>query len=154
MTLIPGVEINALVTRDLGLWEGELHILGFGMDPDDEAFEARLAAQRGERRARFDGRSTACARSGCRSMPRSSLVPATTTPSAGRPSPARSSRPGFAASVEDAFSRLIGHGMPGYVPREGLGPEAAIAAIRGAGGSPCWPTSARPRRGWTSSASS
>ena len=24
MTLIPGVEINALVTRDLGLWEGEL----------------------------------------------------------------------------------------------------------------------------------
>ena len=30
MTLIPGIEINALVTRDLGLWEGELHILGFG----------------------------------------------------------------------------------------------------------------------------
>ena len=41
MTLIPGVEINAIVTRDLGLWEGELHILGFGMDPDDPAFEGR-----------------------------------------------------------------------------------------------------------------
>src|SRR5438093_6310748 len=25
LTLIPGVEINALVTRDLGLWEWELH---------------------------------------------------------------------------------------------------------------------------------
>ena len=54
LTLIPGVEINAIVTRDLGLWEGELHILGFGMDPDDEAFEAALAAQRGRRRERFE----------------------------------------------------------------------------------------------------
>ena len=53
MTLIPGVEINALVTRDLGLWEGELHILGFGMDPDDEAFEAAMVAQRDQRRRRF-----------------------------------------------------------------------------------------------------
>src|SRR5258708_2934061 len=26
LTLVPGVEINALVTRDLGLWEWELHI--------------------------------------------------------------------------------------------------------------------------------
>ncbi len=33
LTLVPGVEINAIVTRDLGLWEGELHVLGFGMDP-------------------------------------------------------------------------------------------------------------------------
>src|SRR6186997_2393343 len=54
MTLIPGIEINALVTRDLGLWEGELHILGFGMDPDDEAFEATLASQRRRRRERFE----------------------------------------------------------------------------------------------------
>lgn len=26
MTLLPGVEINALMPRDLGLWESELHI--------------------------------------------------------------------------------------------------------------------------------
>jgi len=43
LTLLPGVEINAIVTRDLGLWEGELHILGFGMDPADDAFEAMVA---------------------------------------------------------------------------------------------------------------
>jgi predicted metal-dependent phosphoesterase TrpH len=54
LQLIPGVEINALVTRDLGLWEWELHILGFGMDPDDSAFEASLAGQRHARRERFD----------------------------------------------------------------------------------------------------
>ena len=45
-------------------------------------------------------------------------------------------RAGFATSVEDAFSRIIGHGGPGYVRREGLGPESAIAAIRSAGGLP------------------
>jgi len=36
--------------------------------------------------------------------------------------------------VEDAFSRLIGHGMPAYVARQGLGPEDAIRVITAAGG--------------------
>ncbi len=64
LELIPGVEINALVTRDLGLWEGELHILGFGMDPDDEAFEAALvdAARPAADPVRADGRAAARAR--------------------------------------------------------------------------------------------
>ena len=43
---------------------------------------------------------------------------------------------GFATSVEDAFRRLIGRGLPGYVPRDGLGPIEAIRAIRAAGGLP------------------
>ena len=43
---------------------------------------------------------------------------------------------GFASTVEEAFDRIIGHGRPGYVRREGLGPEAAIEAIRSAGGLP------------------
>ena len=55
----------------------------------------------------------------------------------GRPTIARALiAAGFATSVEDAFARIIGHGGPGYVRREGLGPEAAIAAIRAAGGLP------------------
>ncbi|HUP54567.1 MAG TPA: PHP domain-containing protein, partial [Methylomirabilota bacterium] len=55
----------------------------------------------------------------------------------GRPTVARALvAAGFAASVEDASSRIIGHGSPGYVRREGLGPEAAIAAISAAGGIP------------------
>ncbi len=35
--LIPGVEINALA-KGIPLAEGELHILGFGMDEADDAF--------------------------------------------------------------------------------------------------------------------
>ena len=55
----------------------------------------------------------------------------------GRPTIARAlTAAGHASSVEDAFNRLIGHGCPAYVRREGLGPEDAIIAIRAAGGIP------------------
>ncbi len=137
MTLIPGVEINALVTRDIGLWEWELHILGFGMDPDDEAFEAALATQRAARRSRFE-RTVALLRE--IGMPIDAQVEALATQdddAIGRPTIARALiSAGFATTVEDAFSRIIGHGRPGYVRREGLGPEGAIAAILAAGGIP------------------
>jgi hypothetical protein len=43
---------------------------------------------------------------------------------------------GVATSVEDAFERWLSRGRPAYVPRNGLGPVEAIAAIRGAGGLP------------------
>ena len=137
MTLIPGVEINALVTRDLGLWEGELHILGFGMDPADPAFEGALGVQRDARRSRFD-RTVALLRE--IGMPIDAQVEGLETgddDALGRPTIARALiAAGFATSVEDAFSRIIGHGQPGYVRREGLGPEAAIHVIRDAGGLP------------------
>lgn len=137
MTLIPGIEINALVTRDLGLWEGELHILGFGMDPDDAIFEATLAAQRTSRRSRFDRTVDLLREIG---MPIDAQVAGLDTgddDALGRPTIARALiAAGFATSVEDAFDRIIGHGRPGYVRREGLGPEAAIEAIRAAGGLP------------------
>jgi predicted metal-dependent phosphoesterase TrpH len=137
LTLIPGVEINALVTRDLGLWEWELHILGFGMDPDDAAFEAILSGQRGARRVRFDRTVTRLREIG---MPIDRQVDDLATDdddALGRPTIARALiAAGFASTVEDAFSRIIGHGGPGYVRREGLGPEGAINAIRAAGGLP------------------
>jgi predicted metal-dependent phosphoesterase TrpH len=36
--------------------------------------------------------------------------------------------------VDDAMRRLLARGRPAYVAREGLGPVAAITAIRAAGG--------------------
>jgi predicted metal-dependent phosphoesterase TrpH len=137
LELIPGVEINALVTRDLGLWEGELHILGFGMDPDDDAFEAALAAQRGERRTRFTRTIDQLREIGLPIDDQvADLVP-DDDDALGRPTIARALvAAGFATSVEDAFDRIIGHGKPGYVRRGGMGPEAAIAAINAAGGVP------------------
>ena len=137
LTLIPGVEINALVTRDLGLWEGELHILGFGMDPGDEAFEAALVAQRGARRTRFDRTVARLRELGLPIDAQVAALEVGDDDALGRPTIARALiAAGFATTVEDAFSRIIGHGAPGYVRREGLGPEAAIAVISAAGGIP------------------
>src|SRR4051812_30513696 len=56
--LIPAVEINSVADRpliELGieLEEGELHILGYGVDPDSESFEQKLASQRNARMDRL-----------------------------------------------------------------------------------------------------
>ena len=137
LTLIPGIEINALVTQDLGLWESELHILGFGVDPDDEVFELTLAAQRGARRTRFDRTVALLREIGLPIDLQVEALEVGANDALGRPTIARALiAAGFAASVEDAFTRIIGHGGPGYVRREGLGPAAAIGAIRAAGGLP------------------
>ena len=137
LDLLPGVEINALVTRDLGLWEGELHVLGFGMDPADDAFEAAMVGQRDQRRLRFQRTVDRLREIG---LPIDAQVAALTPAdddALGRPTIARALiAAGFAESVEDAFSRLIGHGMPAYVSRQGLGPEDAIRVIVAAGGVP------------------
>jgi predicted metal-dependent phosphoesterase TrpH len=43
---------------------------------------------------------------------------------------------GHAPSVDVAMRDLLARGKPAYVPRQGLGPREAIAAIRDAGGLP------------------
>ena len=137
LTLVPGVEINAIVTRDLGLWEGELHILGFGMDPDDVAFEAALAAQRARRRERFERTVARLGELGLSIDAHVADLADSGDDALGRPIVARALiAAGHATSVEDAFSRLLAWGKPGYVPRTGLGPLEAIEAIRAAGGLP------------------
>ena len=137
LDVIPGVEINCIVPAGLGLWEGELHILGLGVDPADEAFEAALVRQRDARRIRFE---RILARLRELGMPIDDVVgelASTTDDALGRPTVARALMVrGHAASVEDAFQRLLGHGKPAYVPRDGLGPGDAIDAIRAAGGLP------------------
>ena len=137
MTLIPGVEINALVTRDLGLWEGELHILGFGMDPADEAFEAAMVGQRDQRRTRFARTVDRLRELDLSIDVQVAALDPGDDDALGRPTIARAlMAAGFATSVEDAFARLIGHGCPAYVRRDGLGPDEAIRAIASAGGVP------------------
>ena len=136
LDLVAAVEINA-VTRDLdlGLPEGELHVLGIGVDPADDAFEAAIAAQRGARRLRFTATVVRLHDIG---VPVDAHLPEGVMESddaLGRPTLARALvAAGHAESVEDAFRRILGHGLPGYVPRTGMGPVEAIRAIRAAGG--------------------
>ena len=136
LTLIPAVEINA-VTRGLGLElsEGELHILGLGVDPDDEAFEAALAGQRGARRTRFLATVERLREIGLPIDTQVAALDLTADDALGRPTVARALvAAGHAEDVEDAFERWLSWGRPAYVPRSGLGPIEAIHAIRAAGG--------------------
>jgi 3',5'-nucleoside bisphosphate phosphatase len=134
--LIPGVEINAL-SRGIRLADGELHILGFGMDPDDEPFEAALATQRAARRLRFERTVARLREIGLGIDDQIAHIDLTRDDALGRPTIGRALiAAGHATSVEDAFRRLIGWGGPAYVQREGMGPRDAIEAIRDAGGVP------------------
>ncbi len=136
LELIPGVEINA-ISRGIPLVDGELHVLGFGMDPDDDEFESALALQRQARRIRFQQTVTRLAEIGLPIDPQVEWVDLTRDDALGRPTIARALiAAGYADTVEDAFRRLIGWGSPAYVPREGLGPRDAITVIRAAGGLP------------------
>ena len=144
--LIPAVEINTLagsVLRRHGMGRDgeELHVLGFGMDPDDAVFESRLARQRDGRRVRLEATVECLRRHGASIDERLPDILAAVGPTGhdalGRPHIARALiLAGHADSVDDAFARWIDHGRPCYVPREGLGPRDAIETIREAGGLP------------------
>jgi len=137
LELVPAVEINSVAAGIDGLWEGELHILGLGVDPADETFEAALERQRRSREIRFglivarlrelgmpvdEGAET------LRTEPGSSL---------GRPQIARLLvAAGHAPSVDAAMREFLARGKPAYIARHGLGPREAIAAISAAGGLP------------------
>jgi predicted metal-dependent phosphoesterase TrpH len=134
--LLPGVEINAL-SRGIPLAEGELHVLGFGMDPEDDAFEAALVTQRAARRLRFERTVARLREIGLGIDEQIGHIDLARDDALGRPTIGRALiAAGHAMSVEDAFQRLIGWGGPAYVPREGMGPREAIEVIRGAGGVP------------------
>ncbi len=137
LTLLPGVEINCLTASMPELWESELHILGLGVDPADEALEATLAEQRSRRRVRFERTLERLRELGLGVDDVALELDRDQIQSLGRPTVARLLQAkGHVTSVEDGFARYLGRGRPAYVPREGIGPIEAIAAIRQAGGLP------------------
>jgi hypothetical protein len=134
LELITGIEINAVVDRQ-DLWESELHILGFGMDPANDELEAILVSQRARRQERFERTVALLRELGLPIDEPLAELDLRDDDALGRPTIARALvSAGHATSVDDAFQRLVGRGCPAYVPRSGLGPVGAIEAIRAAGG--------------------
>ena len=135
--LVPGVEINATVSDAADLPDGELHLIGLGVDPGAAAFEAVLDRQRGARRRRFERMLAKLREAGLPVDAQLEDLDRNDDESLGRPTIARALvAAGFARDVQDAFDRIVGHGRPGYVRREAMGPVDALAAIRRAGGLP------------------
>lgn len=133
--LIPAVEINTRAARPAATGVKELHILGFGVDPSDDAFEAVLALQQASRHERSERIAALLRRLGLpidREL-EETLPAAVTSP--GRPHLARALvLAGHAGTVDEAMLRWLAPGAPAYVPRTGISPHEAIAAIRRAGG--------------------
>jgi len=135
--VIPGVEINSVASGIAELWEGELHILGLGVDPDDDALEAALVEQRARRVERFFRIVTRLRELGLPIDDEVAGLAPSEGASLGRPRIARYLvAAGHAASVDDAMQRILARGRPGYEPRVGMGPRAAIETVRAAGGLP------------------
>ncbi len=138
LELVPAVEINS-ITRGLPveLSEGELHILGIGVDPDDEAFETALLKQRDARRIRFAQAVEKLREVGKPIDDQLAAMDLSDGGALGRPTLGRAMMAaGYVESVDEAFRVWIGHGRPAYVARTGMGPIGAIRAIRAAGGLP------------------
>jgi hypothetical protein len=141
LDLLPAVEINSIASGIPDLWEGELHILGLGVDPADDIFEAALERQRGYRESRVHRIVDRLRELGLAVDSQAEELLAgpggASGASLGRPQIARLLiAAGHADSVGDAMHRLLGRGCPAYVPRQGLGPFEAIDAVRAAGGVP------------------
>ena len=131
---VPGVELSTDV--DLGSRRVGVHVLGYWVKEDDPPLVELLAQRRASRERRLARILERLAQVGIvldegriRAMARGGAV--------GRPHVARALvEAGVVATVAEAFDKYLTPGKPGYVPRAPLAPEAAIAAIRAAGGVP------------------
>ncbi|MEO8273876.1 MAG: GNAT family N-acetyltransferase [Chloroflexota bacterium] len=136
LEVLPGIELNSVVTEPAELGEGEVHVLGIGVDPDDDELEDALSRQRTSRRRRFERMVRRLRELDMSVDAALELQPPTNDDDAlGRPRIARAMiAAGYATSVEDAFNRHLSKGRPAYVPRLGLNAIESIRAIRSAGG--------------------
>ncbi|MBI2902953.1 MAG: PHP domain-containing protein [Candidatus Methylomirabilis oxyfera] len=128
--VIPGIEVSA------GLDGDDIHILGYFLDPDDRVLRETLSRLQ-------EGRVTQA-----RSMVErladlgwplvwDRVMAIAQGGSVGRPHIARALiERGYVGSVNEAFSRFLRRGGPGYVEGQKLLPEEAISLIREAGGVP------------------
>ena len=126
ITLIAGVELSCGAHR-------EIHVLGYGFDPDDPALRTFCRTRVQQREARTQAMVQRLAELGkpvdmarVRELARGVM---------GRPHVARAMvEAGHASSVSDAFDRFLKPGKPAYVPKEDVKVAEAVRLIEAAGG--------------------
>lgn len=127
--LVPGVELSCDVPGT------EVHMLGLGIDPHDEALLATLTRLRAGRVDRARGMVEALARLGAPIEWERVQAIAGAADSVGRPHIAHALvEAGHVASFNEAFDRYLGRNAPAYVERSKLAPPDAVEMIRRAGG--------------------
>jgi len=128
LEVIPGVEINSE-----GSW-GDLHFLGYGVDPDHPFLKQRLEAMREARLGRARQMVERLGELGLH-LDWQEVEALAGGESVGRPHVARALyNRGYVGSIQEAFDRYIANDGPAYVPRLRLTPAEVLEAIRRAGG--------------------
>jgi len=123
--VICGIELSAE-------FDGELHILGYGVDPEASSLRQFMADQIVNRRERNRRMCALLRDMGC------VIAPDDTLPDGyGRTHMARDLvASGMAKNVKDAFDRYLVKGCPAYLPRYRGSSAECIRIIRDAGGVP------------------
>ena len=116
---------------------GSMHLLGYGIDPDNRALALHLEQVRKGRESRNRKILLRLNEIGLPLSWEDVLAHSADGAVMGRPHFAQALMAcGRATSVQDAFDRFLSKGRPAYVERFRLEPETAIRLIRGAGGLP------------------
>lgn len=128
---IAGVEITAVTN------ERDIHVLGYGFDPDAPTLTTFLAAQREQRVHRVREMVARLAGHGIVLDGDAILRPTdhVSGKAIGRPAIARALLDGgYVTSIKEAFDLWLTRGRPGFVPRSGPSPQAVFSEIHEAGG--------------------
>ena len=130
MRVIAGIEVTAVEDGN------DVHVLGYFIDPDRPVLAAFLREQREDRIRRVREMGERLRRLGV-TVDAEALIAAAhpATRSIGRPAIADALvASGQAVDRTDAFTRLLGRGKPGFVPRRETPAAAVIDTIHAAGG--------------------
>lgn len=113
---------------------GEMHLLGYFIEPGDPAIEAFLTEARAMRITRGEAMLDRLHAAGI-SIPREALAAEAAGGAVGRPHVARALlRLGHVTSVQAAFDRYIGRGRPAYVEKDLPALETVATLIHSRGG--------------------
>lgn len=130
LCFIPGVELSTHVEV------GEVHMLGYRIDPANPTLREALARFREAREGRAAGMVARLTAAGA-PIRLERVLALADGGSIGRPHVARALvEAGHASSIGDAFERWLVRGRPGYVERYKLTPFDAVRLIREVGGLP------------------
>jgi len=128
--IIPATELNTESE-----W-GDVHVLGYFLDPDDVALEARLRWLRENRGRRVELMVERLVAQGY-AISLDRILELAKGGSLGRPHIASALfEAGYVPSYDAAFDTLIAKGAPAYVERVGLTPIEAVELVRAHGGVP------------------
>ncbi|HWG89812.1 MAG TPA: PHP domain-containing protein [Candidatus Thermoplasmatota archaeon] len=129
LELVPGVELAVDSPA------GEVHLLGYLIDPQDAAFQRMLARVRDFRANRNPQIIAKLRALGLDITLEECAMEAGAGTPIGRPHMASVLlRKGYVSSIQEAFERFLADGAPAHVPKEKLPSAVAIRAIHDAGG--------------------